>query len=70
MGYNPWGHKESDVTERLSTAQQLQGNLSSGMCVSYISGGMMGMKSLQQEGGTRISESYSIKRFSSHSLVP
>ena len=21
MGYSPWGHKESDTTERLSTAQ-------------------------------------------------
>ena len=23
-GYSPWGHKESDTTERLSTAQRLQ----------------------------------------------
>ena len=22
MGYSPWGHKELDMTERLSTAQQ------------------------------------------------
>ena len=22
VGYSPWGHKESDMTERLSTAQQ------------------------------------------------
>ena len=25
VGYSPWGHKESDTTERLSTAQNLQG---------------------------------------------
>ena len=24
-GYSPWGHKESDTTERLSTAQQVLG---------------------------------------------
>ena len=23
MGYHPWGHKESDMTERLSTAQYI-----------------------------------------------
>ena len=23
MGYSPWGHKESDMTEQLSTAQCL-----------------------------------------------
>ena len=23
VGYSPWGHEESDMTERLSTAQQL-----------------------------------------------
>ena len=22
MGYSPWGHKESDTTERLSTSRQ------------------------------------------------
>ena len=26
MGYNPWGRKESDTTERLSTAQHNIGN--------------------------------------------
>ena len=24
VGYSPWGHKESDVTEQLSTAQHMQ----------------------------------------------
>ena len=24
MGYNPWGRKESDTTERLSTAQSAE----------------------------------------------
>ena len=24
MGYSPWGHKESDMTDRLSTAQHIR----------------------------------------------
>ena len=24
VGYSPWGHKESDMTERLSTAQHIK----------------------------------------------
>ena len=27
MGYSPWGHKESDTTERLSTSTQYKGYL-------------------------------------------
>ena len=29
MDYSPWGHEESDRTEQLSTAQQIEGGLSS-----------------------------------------
>ena len=30
MGYSPWGHKESDTTERLSTARDITKSISTG----------------------------------------
>ena len=30
VGYSPWGHKESDTTERLSTAQHIRSQVEEG----------------------------------------
>ena len=35
MGYSPWGGKESDTTERLSTAQHREGQVKSELNLNF-----------------------------------
>ena len=36
MGYSPWGRKESDMTERLSTAQHMYTHVCVHMCIYTV----------------------------------